>query len=44
MSVLKTTPSSFVRIEAKALEALAARLDGPMLASFHQTVDLLAWS
>jgi arabinose-5-phosphate isomerase len=42
MSVLKTTPSSFVRIEAKALEALAARLDGPMLASFHQTVDLLA--
>lgn len=36
-----TQPSSFVRIEAAALEELARRLDGPMLASFNQSVDLL---
>ncbi len=36
-----TKPSSFVRIEAAALEELARRLDGPMLASFNQAVDLL---
>ncbi|MDE1174998.1 MAG: KpsF/GutQ family sugar-phosphate isomerase [Edaphobacter sp.] len=34
-------PSSFIRIEAKALEELAARLDGTMLGHFEQAVSLL---
>jgi arabinose-5-phosphate isomerase len=34
-------PSDFVRIEAAALNALALRLDGAMLAPFTQAVDLL---
>jgi len=37
-------PSDFVRIEAAALNALALRLDGPMLAPFTQAVDLLIQS
>lgn len=35
-------PSSFVRIEAAALQDLAARLDGAMLAPFTAAVDLFA--
>jgi len=34
-------PSDFVRIEAAALNELALRLDGPMLAPFTQAVNLL---
>ena len=34
-------PSEFVRIEAAALNELAFRLDGPMLASFTQATELL---
>jgi arabinose-5-phosphate isomerase len=34
-------PSDFVRIEAAALSDLAQRLDGPMLASFTQAVNLV---
>jgi arabinose-5-phosphate isomerase len=34
-------PSDFVRIEAAALNDLALRLDGPMLAPFTQAVNLL---
>src|SRR5260370_37377912 len=37
-------PSDFVRIEAAALNALALRLDGAMLAPFTQAVDLLLQS
>jgi arabinose-5-phosphate isomerase len=33
------TPSQLVRIEAEALLALAARLDGPMAADFQRAVD-----
>lgn len=36
-----TLPSEFVRIEAQALLELAMRLDGPMLATFTQSVDLV---
>jgi arabinose-5-phosphate isomerase len=36
-----TCPSEFVRIEAAALEELARRLDGPMLTTFNEAVDLL---
>jgi arabinose-5-phosphate isomerase len=36
-----TRPSDYVRIEATALNELAHRLDGPMLAPFDQAVDLL---
>ncbi len=35
------TPSRLVRIEAEALLALAARLDGAMAANFDRAVDLL---
>ena len=35
------TPSELVRTEAAALETLAARLDGPMLADFDRAVDLI---
>ncbi|MGO8758765.1 MAG: SIS domain-containing protein [Terracidiphilus sp.] len=34
-------PASLVRIEAAALEALAARLEGPMAAAFERAVDLV---
>jgi arabinose-5-phosphate isomerase len=34
-------PSEFVRIEAAALNELALRLDGPMLAPFTKAVDVL---
>jgi arabinose-5-phosphate isomerase len=34
-------PSDFIRIEAAALNGLAQRLDGPMLASFTQAVNLV---
>jgi arabinose-5-phosphate isomerase len=34
-------PGELVRTEAAALEALAARLDGPMAAPFEQAVDLV---
>jgi arabinose-5-phosphate isomerase len=37
-------PSEFVRIEAAALNELALRLDGAMLAPFTKTVDLLLQS
>jgi arabinose-5-phosphate isomerase len=37
-------PSEFVRIEAAALNELALRLDGTMLAPFTQAVDLLLQS
>jgi arabinose-5-phosphate isomerase len=37
-------PSEFVRIEAAALNELALRLDGPMLASFTQATELLLLS
>jgi arabinose-5-phosphate isomerase len=36
-----TRPSDYVRIEATALNELAHRLDGPMLAPFDQAADLL---
>ncbi|WP_263365352.1 KpsF/GutQ family sugar-phosphate isomerase [Edaphobacter bradus] len=36
-----TRPSDYIRIEAAALVELALRLDGPMLATFNQAVDLL---
>jgi arabinose-5-phosphate isomerase len=36
-----TSPSDFVRTEAQALEALAARLDGPMREAFERAVQLL---
>lgn len=36
-----TSPSNFVRTEAKALDALAARLDGAMRAPFERAVQLL---
>jgi arabinose-5-phosphate isomerase len=35
------TPAELVRTEAAALEALAKRLDGPMLADFERAVDLV---
>lgn len=35
------TPSGLVRTEAAALEALAARLDGPMAEPFAQAVELI---
>jgi arabinose-5-phosphate isomerase len=35
------TPSELVRTEAAALEALAARLEGPMAADFDRAVDLI---
>ena len=35
-------PADLVRTEAAALEALAARLDGPMAAPFARAVDLVA--
>lgn len=35
------TPAGLVRTEAAALEALAKRLDGPMLADFDRAVDLV---
>src|SRR3569833_3008494 len=35
------TPAELVRTEAAALEALARRLDGPMLADFDRAVDLV---
>ncbi|WP_109485570.1 KpsF/GutQ family sugar-phosphate isomerase [Occallatibacter savannae] len=35
------TPAELVRTEAAALEALAKRLDGPMLADFDRAVDLV---
>jgi len=35
------TPSELVRTEAAALEALAARLDGPMAEPFTQAVELI---
>jgi arabinose-5-phosphate isomerase len=35
------TPAELVRTEAAALEALATRLDGPMLADFDRAVDLI---
>ena len=35
------TPAELVRTEAAALEALAARLDGPMAADFERAVDLV---
>ena len=35
------TPAELVRTEAAALEALAKRLDGPMLAEFDRAVDLV---
>lgn len=36
-----TPPSNFVRVEAAALEELAARLDGAMRDSFEKSVELL---
>jgi arabinose-5-phosphate isomerase len=36
-----TRPSDYIRIEATALNELALRLDGPMLAPFDQAADLL---
>jgi arabinose-5-phosphate isomerase len=38
---LKLTPAELVRTEAVALEALAARLEGPMQAAFERAVDLI---
>ena len=38
MSTLHT-PAHLVRIEAEALQALAARLEGPMAAAFEQAVQ-----
>jgi arabinose-5-phosphate isomerase len=35
------TPAELVRTEAAALEALAKRLDGPMLADFERAVELV---
>lgn len=35
------TPAELVRTEAAALEALATRLEGPMLADFDRAVDLV---
>jgi arabinose-5-phosphate isomerase len=35
------TPAELVRMEAAALEALAKRLDGPMLRDFEQAVELV---
>ncbi len=35
------TPAELVRTEAAALEALAARLDGPMAGAFERAVDLV---
>lgn len=35
------TPAELVRTEAAALEALAKRLDGPMLPDFDRAVDLV---
>jgi len=37
----KLTPSSLVRTEAAALEALARRLEGPMQASFDRAAELI---
>ena len=37
-------PSTFVRVEAEALQALAARLDGPMREPFEKAVDLITQS
>src|ERR1039457_6798481 len=34
-------PAALVRTEAAALEALAARLEGPMAADFDRAVDLI---
>jgi len=40
-----STPSDLIRVEARALLALAARFeDGPMLEAFHRAADLLAAS
>lgn len=36
-----SSPSDLIRIEARALEALAQRLDGPMLEAFSRAGDLL---
>jgi len=36
-----SSPSDLVRVEARALEALAERLDGPLLAPFTRAVSLL---
>ncbi len=35
------TPAQLVRIEAEALQQLAARLEGPMAAGFERAVDLI---
>jgi arabinose-5-phosphate isomerase len=35
------TPAQLVRIEAEALQELAARLEGPMAADFERAVDLI---
>ena len=35
------TPAALVRTEAAALEALAARLEGPMAADFDRAVELI---
>jgi arabinose-5-phosphate isomerase len=43
-SLVPLRPSEFVRIEAAALNELAIRLDGGMLAPFTQTADLLLQS
>jgi arabinose-5-phosphate isomerase len=37
----KMTPAALVRTEAAALQALAARLDGPMAADFDRAVELI---
>jgi arabinose-5-phosphate isomerase len=37
----KLTPAALVRTEAAALEALAARLEGPMAAAFDRAVELI---
>lgn len=37
-------PSEFVRVEAAALNELAVRIDGPMLAPFNQATDVLLQS
>jgi len=36
-----TSPSEYVRIEAQALQALATKLEGPMLPRFAHAVDLV---
>ncbi len=39
--MLEHTPAQLVRIEAEALQRLAARLEGPMAADFKRAVDLI---